>query len=55
MNYNEELKRNILIKLAENININFENQQIVERVLVELLQDTQAHPFRFRTGFVLVG
>ena len=39
MNYNEELKRNILIKLAENININFENQQTVERILVELLQD----------------
>ena len=40
MNYNEELKRNILIKLAENININFENQQIVERVLIELLFST---------------
>ena len=39
MNYNEEFKRNILIKLAENININFENQQSVERILVELLQD----------------
>ena len=39
MNYNEEFKRNILIKLAENININFENQQTVERILVELLQD----------------
>ena len=39
MNYNEEFKRNILIKLAENININFENQQIIERILVELLQD----------------
>lgn len=39
MNYNEELKRNILIKIAENININFENQQTVERILVELLQD----------------
>jgi len=39
MNYNEELKRSILIKLNDNININFENQQIIERVLVELLQD----------------
>ena len=39
MNYNEEFKRNILIKIAENININFENQQTVERILVELLQD----------------
>ena len=39
MNYNEEFKRNILIKLAENININFKNQQMVERILVELLQD----------------
>ncbi len=39
MNYNEEFKRNILIKLAENININFENQQSIERILVELLQD----------------
>ena len=39
MNYNEELKRNILIRLADNININFENQQIIERILVELLQD----------------
>lgn len=35
MNYNEEFKRNILIKLAENININFENQQSVERILID--------------------
>lgn len=42
MNYNEEFKRNILIKLAENININFENQQSVEKILVELLQDYTA-------------
>lgn len=39
MNHNEEFKRTLMIKMIDNININYANQQIIERVLVELLQD----------------
>lgn len=39
MNNNEEFKRNLLIKLIDEIEINFKQQQIAEKVLVELLQD----------------
>ena len=39
MNNNEEFKRSLMIKLIDSININYTNQQIIERVLVELLQD----------------
>ena len=37
MNHNEEFKRTLMIKMIDNININYANQQIIERVLVELL------------------
>ena len=39
MNHNEEFKRNLLIKLIDNVEINFKQQQIIEGILVELLQD----------------
>lgn len=39
MNHNEEFKRTLMIKMIDNITINYANQQIIEKVLVELLQD----------------
>lgn len=39
MNHNEEFKRNLLIKLIDDVEINFKQQQIIEGILVELLQD----------------
>lgn len=39
MNHNEEFKRSLLIKLIDNVEINFKQQQIIEGILVELLQD----------------
>ena len=39
MNHNEEFKRTLMIKMIDSININYANQQIIERILVELLQD----------------
>lgn len=39
MNHNEEFKRNLLIKVTDQININYEKQQIIENILIELLQD----------------
>ena len=39
MNHNEEFKRNLLIKMTDQININYEKQQIIENILIELLQD----------------
>ena len=39
MNHNEEFKRNLLIKLIDNVEIDFKQQQIIEGILVELLQD----------------
>lgn len=39
MNNNEEFKRTLMIKMLESMNINYANQQIIERMLVELLQD----------------
>ena len=37
MNHNEEFKRTLMIKMIDSININYANQQIIERILVELL------------------
>lgn len=39
MNNNEEFKRSLIIKLIDSINIDYTSQQVIDRVLVELLQD----------------
>lgn len=39
MNNNEEFKRNLLIRLIDDVEINFKQQKIIEGILVELLQD----------------
>lgn len=39
MNNNEEFKRNLLIRLIDDTEINFKQQKIIEGILVELLQD----------------